>query len=69
MGKKVCDKYCRDCIYYNGWFNVNKHCNYLLVESKVRGCDPGKGCKRKIKVNRTGRRKWCTEDSYEGDIE
>lgn len=67
MGKKkVCDRFCRDCIYYYGWYEVNLHCNYILVESKVRGCDPGKGCTRKIKVDRTGRRKRCNEDLIGG---
>lgn len=48
MGK-VCDKYCNNCIYYHGWYESNKNCNYILMEDKMRGCDPGKGCIRKIK--------------------
>ena len=48
MGK-VCDQYCHNCIYYHGWWQVNAHCNYILMMDEVRGCDPGKGCNKKIK--------------------
>lgn len=47
MGK-VCDKYCKDCIYYHGWYESNAHCNFLLWTDLMRRCDPGKGCKRKV---------------------
>ncbi len=47
MGK-VCDKYCKDCIYYHGWYVASANCNYILMEDKMRGCDAGKGCTKKI---------------------
>ena len=46
---KVCDKYCKTCVYYDGWYESNAHCNYILIEGKSRQCDPGKGCTKKIK--------------------
>ena len=46
--KKVCDSYCKGCVYYDGWYESNRHCNYILVEGKRRMCDPGKGCIRKV---------------------
>ncbi len=55
MGK-VCDKYCQDCIYFRGWFPENSSCNYVFDEDRLRGCDPGKGCIRKVKRPK-GRRK------------
>ena len=45
MGKgKVCDSYCRKCIYFMGWGGEYKFCNYYLITDKRRPCDPGTGC-------------------------
>lgn len=48
MGK-VCDRYCHTCVYFQGWYDSNACCNYVFMEDRLRGCDPGKGCIRKVK--------------------
>lgn len=50
--EKVCDKYCQGCIFYGGWMEYTACCNYILITDKRRGCDPGRGCVRKIKRRR-----------------
>lgn len=35
----------RDCVYRAGASDY-VGCNYIFVEDKMRGCDPGPGCKR-----------------------
>ena len=50
--KKVCDSFCKGCVYYDGWYEYNMHCNYILMEGKRRGCDPGKGCTKKVKKSK-----------------
>lgn len=49
MDDKVCDKYCHDCKYFQGFQENVCCCNYILIESKHRGCDPGTGCTKKVK--------------------
>lgn len=47
MAGKVCDRYCRRCMYYinlSGGLRGLKCCNYLIMTDKRRPCDPGKGC-------------------------
>lgn len=61
MGK-VCDRYCHSCIYYQGWFDSNAHCNYILIEGRSRGCDPGKGCDKRILRKRRRKIQKKTED-------
>ena len=55
--QKVCDRFCKGCVYYDGWYESNRHCNYILIEGKPRECDPGKGCIRKLKRQRR-RKSW-----------
>lgn len=55
---KVCDKSCKGCEYYEGWYEYNSCCNYILIVGKPRGCDPGKGCTKRVKrSNKRSRRK------------
>lgn len=42
----ICDKYCDDCIYV-GTLSNDRCCNFILQESKLRGCKAGEGCTRK----------------------
>lgn len=45
MNKKG-DSRCMLCYYhgYNAFLGIT--CDYILVTGKMRGCEPGKGCKR-----------------------
>ena len=53
MGYKTVDnRYCRDCVYFIGWFDTTRCCNYLLVTGESRKCPPGSGCTKKIKRKR-----------------
>ena len=61
--EKVCDKFCLDCSYYQGWFDQNCGCNYILIKGESRKCDPGTGCTKKVKRKRKrkilrGKNKW-----------
>ena len=55
MEEKLCDKYCHDCIYFQGNCDVDICCCYLLITGKRRNCDPGKGCTKKVKRGRKRR--------------
>lgn len=46
------DKYCYDCIYWQGHDEHCMCCHYLLVTDKRRPCPPGKDCTVKIKRKR-----------------
>lgn len=61
MGK-VCDRYCHGCVYYQGWFDYNACCNYILVEGESRKCDPGKGCTKMVKRKRRRKSQRRTND-------
>ena len=65
MAEKVCDRYCRRCIYYLNFSGGLKCCNYLLMTDKRRPRDPGKGCTvRALKERQTikNRKERRTED-------
>lgn len=55
------DKYCHDCIYFHGRFDNSACCNYIFDEGKMRGCDPGKGCTKKVKRKSKRRMKYDRE--------
>lgn len=42
---KICDSYCYRCAHYSSYF---KCCDYVFNEDKLRGCDPGTGCDKKV---------------------
>lgn len=43
---------CKDCFYYKRLHpDGSKICQYILVEGKMRPCDPGNGCTVKIPLN------------------
>lgn len=54
---KVCDKTCKSCVYFYGWYEGNACCNYIFMAGKSRGCDPGKGCTKKLKKSKGGKKK------------
>lgn len=58
-------RYCRDCVYYGGWFRSTRCCNYILYEDKSRGCDPGKDCTKKVKRKDTKKMKWSKNNGQE----
>lgn len=43
----ICDRWCRDCRYYQGRHNASRCCNYLLLEGRMRPCPAGTGCTAK----------------------
>ena len=45
----VCDKYCKDCIYFHGRKTFVDYCGYIFATGKRRPCNPGTGCTAKIK--------------------
>ena len=40
----VCDAYCKKCFYFQGWYDENCCCTYILTTGQKRPCDPGTGC-------------------------
>lgn len=53
----------KDCIYLQNVHGEIMCCSYILNTSKMRGCDPGPGCKRYVGMRkRPNRRKpgWDT---------
>lgn len=40
----VDNRNCRDCFYFQGQFDENCCCNYLLITGYRRPCPPGEGC-------------------------
>lgn len=38
--------YCMRCVHHGNSGNLGVTCDYLLNVGKMRGCEPGEGCKR-----------------------
>ena len=46
------NKYCRDCIYFQGTSDSVCTCDYIFIVGTKRPCDPGEGCTAKVKRRR-----------------
>ncbi len=57
------DKHCLDCRYYQGAYEADLCCCYLLITDQRRPCPPGKGCT--VKVIKKRIRKTSTERKRE----
>lgn len=45
---KVCDSYCKGCIYLGSLNSAIPWCKYVFMEDKLRPCPPGAGCTVKL---------------------
>ena len=57
MKEKLCDKYCHDCIYFQGMTDATCCCHYIIITGERRNCEPGKGCTKKVKRGKKRRLK------------
>ena len=40
--------YCDGCVYFFGYYDINKCCNYIFIKGKQRPCPSGKECTERV---------------------
>ncbi len=56
--QKICDGYCKDCVYFSMVYNDLKYCTYFFYTDERRPCPAGTGCTVKVKRKKKTRGEW-----------